>query len=48
MPGCKVLAAGRSRFGMSDRAIAAQAGWSLRTVSKMLATYGHGDVGAAR
>jgi hypothetical protein len=30
----------------SYRAIAAQAGWSLRTVDKMLATYGHGEVGA--
>ncbi len=35
-----------TQLGMSDRAIAAQAGWSLRTVTKMLATYGHGDVGA--
>lgn len=34
------------KLGMSDRAIAAQAGWSLRTVTKMLETYGHGDVGA--
>lgn len=35
-----------TRLGLSDRAIAAQAGWSLRTVDKMLETYGHGDVGA--
>ncbi len=33
-------------LGMSRRAIAAQAGWSLGTVDKMLAIYGHGDVGA--
>ena len=31
---------------MSRRAIAAQAGWSIGTVDKMLAIYGHGDVGA--
>jgi integrase len=31
---------------MSERAIAAQAGWSLKTVMQMLETYGHGDVGA--
>lgn len=35
-----------TKLGMSRRAIAAQAGWSLRTVDKMLAIYGHGDVGA--
>ncbi|HET7588565.1 MAG TPA: hypothetical protein VFK14_00045 [Solirubrobacterales bacterium] len=33
-------------LGMSDRAIAAQAGWKLKTVTEMLETYGHGDVGA--
>lgn len=33
-------------LGMKPRAIAAQAGWSLKTVDKMLAVYGHGDVGA--
>lgn len=33
-------------LGMSPRAIAAQAGWSVRTVDRMLAIYGHGDVGA--
>lgn len=33
-------------LGMSRRAIAAQAGWSLGTVDKMLAIYGHADVGA--
>lgn len=31
---------------MSRRAIAAQAGWSVGTVDKMLAIYGHADVGA--
>jgi integrase len=35
-----------TRLDMSDRAIAAQAGWKLATVQKMLETYGHGDVGA--
>lgn len=35
-----------TKLGMSNRAIAAQAGWSLATVDKMLAVYGHGDVGA--
>lgn len=35
-----------TQLGLSDRAIAAQAGWSLKTVDKMLETYGHGDVGA--
>ncbi len=35
-----------TKLGMSRRAIAAQAGWSLRTVDKMLSIYGHGDVGA--
>lgn len=35
-----------TKLRMSRRAIAAQAGWSLRTVDKMLAVYGHGDVGA--
>jgi integrase len=35
-----------TQLEMSKRAIAAQAGWSLRTVDKMLATYGHGEVGA--
>lgn len=35
-----------TKLGMSGRAIAAQAGWSLRTVDKMLSIYGHGDVGA--
>lgn len=33
-------------LGMSRRAIAAQAGWSLATVDKMLEVYGHADVGA--
>lgn len=35
-----------TRLGMSRRAIAAQAGWSVSTVDKMLAVYGHADVGA--
>jgi integrase len=35
-----------TQLGLSDRAIAAQAGWSLKTVDKMLETYGHGVVGA--
>jgi integrase len=35
-----------TRLGMSRRAIAAQAGWSVGTVDKMLAVYGHADVGA--
>ena len=35
-----------TQLGMSNRAIAAQAGLSLRTVNKLLATYGHGEVGA--
>lgn len=35
-----------TRLGMSPRVIAAQAGWSVRTVDRMLAIYGHGDVGA--
>ena len=35
-----------TKLGMSPRVIAAQAGWSLRTVEAMLAIYGHGDVGA--
>lgn len=33
-------------LGMSERAIAAQAGWALSTVNKMLAIYGHAEVGA--
>jgi integrase len=35
-----------TQLEMSDRAIAAQAGWKLSTVSKLLEIYGHGDVGA--
>jgi integrase len=35
-----------TQLGLSRRAIAAQAGWSLATVEKMLAIYGHGEVGA--
>jgi hypothetical protein len=33
-------------LNLTERAIAAQAGWKLSTVTKMLATYGHGDIGA--
>jgi integrase len=33
-------------LGLDKQVIAAQAGWSLKTVEKMLETYGHGDVGA--
>jgi integrase len=35
-----------TKLGMSRRAIAAQAGWSVRSVDKLLAVYGHADVGA--
>ena len=35
-----------TELGLSPRAIAAQAGWSIRTVDKMLAVYGHGEIGA--
>jgi integrase len=35
-----------TKLGMSRRAIAAQAGWAISTVDKMLRIYGHGDVGA--
>lgn len=35
-----------TKLGMSERAIAAQAGWKVNTVRKMLDVYGHGDVGA--
>lgn len=35
-----------TQLGLSERAIAAQAGWRLSTVTKMLETYGHGDLGA--
>jgi integrase len=35
-----------TQLHLSERAIAAQAGWELSTVQKMLKTYGHGDVGA--
>ncbi len=35
-----------TKLGLSPRAIAAQAGWSLKTVEQMLAVYGHGEVGA--
>jgi len=31
---------------LSPRAIAAQAGWKLETANRMLAVYGHGEVGA--
>lgn len=35
-----------TKLHLSRRAIAAQAGWSIGTVDKMLAIYGHGEVGA--
>lgn len=35
-----------TKMRMSERAIAAIAGWSLKTVHKMLEVYGHADVGA--
>jgi integrase len=35
-----------TRLGVSRRGIAAQAGWSIATVDKMLSIYGHGEVGA--
>src|SRR3954465_2675527 len=34
------------KMKMSEQAIAAQAGWKVSTVTKMLSIYGHGDVGA--
>lgn len=33
-------------MGIHPRAIAALAGWKVKTVIEMLETYGHGDVGA--
>jgi integrase len=35
-----------TKLNLPRRAIAAQAGWSISTVDKMLAIYGHGEVGA--
>lgn len=35
-----------TELGLSNRAIAAQAGWALSTVDAMLAVYGHGEIGA--
>lgn len=35
-----------TKLQLPTRVIAAQAGWSLETVDKMLAVYGHGEVGA--
>lgn len=35
-----------TKLNLSRRAIAAQAGWSISTIDKMLAIYGHGEVGA--
>ena len=35
-----------TKLNMSNRAIAAQAGWDVSTVDKMLKIYGHADVGA--
>lgn len=35
-----------TQMGLSDRAIAAQAGWKTSSVTKMLEVYGHAEVGA--
>lgn len=35
-----------AELNLSRRAIAQQMGWSLRSVDKMLAVYGHGEIGA--
>jgi integrase len=35
-----------TKLHLSRRALAAQSGWSVRSVDAMLARYGHGDVGA--
>jgi integrase len=35
-----------TELGLSPRAIAAQAGWQLDSANRMLAVYGHGEVGA--
>ncbi len=35
-----------TKLNLPRRAIAAQAGWSIGTIDKMLAIYGHGEVGA--
>jgi integrase len=35
-----------AELGLPARVIAEQMGWSLRAVEKLLAVYGHGDVGA--
>lgn len=35
-----------TKLDLRPRAIAAQMGWSVRTVDKMLQVYGHGDIGA--
>jgi Phage integrase family len=35
-----------TKLGLSPRAIAAQAGWKLDNANRMLAIYGHGEVGA--
>ena len=32
-----------TKLGLSPRAIAAQAGWKLETVNRMLSLYGHGE-----
>lgn len=34
------------KLGLSDRAIAKQMGWSVAATQKLLAVYGHGDIGA--
>ncbi|HKB52027.1 MAG TPA: tyrosine-type recombinase/integrase [Solirubrobacterales bacterium] len=35
-----------TKLELPRRAIAAQAGWSISTIDKMLSIYGHGEVGA--
>jgi hypothetical protein len=35
-------------LGLSPRVIAEQMGWTLAGVLKLLAVYGHGDVGGSR
>jgi len=37
-----------TKLRMSPRAIAAQAGWKVANANRMLAVYGHGEVGALR
>ena len=35
-----------TRLGLEPRVIAAQAGWDIKGVEKLLKVYGHGEVGA--